>query len=55
MSKQRMSKKEAIEWIDYHMSQILNEGCERGDELYKALKMAKHALEKLDKEDDLCI
>lgn len=46
MSKRRMSKQEAVEWIDYHMSQLLNEGCEKTDELYKALRMAKHALEK---------
>ena len=45
----RMTKKEAIEWLDYHMHNLLHEGCEKTDELYKALKMAKHALEKGDK------
>ena len=45
----RMTKQEAIEWIDYHMYQLLDEGVERTDELYKALRMAKHALEKEEK------
>ena len=47
--RKRMTKREAIEWLDYHMCQILREGCEKTDELYRALKMAKHALEKEDK------